>query len=88
MYWVDMDGGKLNQLDWYPIKVFMTDSYGYDYIRIAYSIDSGPQSSLWKGNLTNLLPGKLTAELKFLSDMLIVDNRKYYCYFTLFHSML
>ncbi len=53
-----MDGGALTQNTDYPIKAFMTEEVGSDYIRIEYQVGGGPFETSWTDKIRNLLPSK------------------------------
>ena len=52
-----MNPGALSKDTMYPIKVFFTDSWGYDYLQIQYKIVNGSYQNSWTGMLHSLLPG-------------------------------
>ena len=54
-----MNGGSLVSDTWYPIKAFMTEDDGKDYIRITYNIDGGVDATNWAGMLQNLKSGEI-----------------------------
>ena len=58
-----MNLGALSKEAMYPIKVFFTESRGYDFLQIQYKIDSGSYQNSWNGMLHSLLPGKITINL-------------------------
>ncbi len=53
-----MDGGALTQNTDYPIKAFMTERAGKDYIRIMYQVGGGSFETSWTDKIRNLLPSK------------------------------
>ena len=53
-----MNGGSLVTDTWYPIKAFMTENTGKDYIRITYNADGGSDATNWAGMLQNLKSGE------------------------------
>ena len=52
-----MDAGQLSSSTFYPIKAFMAESGGNDYIRVQHKVGSGSYSSSWGNMLYNLKTG-------------------------------
>ena len=61
-----MNAGSLNKDVLYPIKAFMAEQNGYDYIRIQRKANSGSYSYSWEGMLQNLETGILLLLLRDL----------------------
>ena len=53
-----MNPGALSKNTMYPIKIFFTESWGYDFLQIQYKIGSGGYQNSWTGMLHSLLPGE------------------------------
>ena len=52
-----MDAGQLSSSIFYPIKAFMAENVGSDYIRVQHRVGSGNYSSSWGNMLYNLKTG-------------------------------
>ena len=57
-----MNAGSLNKDVLYPIKAFMAEEAGSDYIRIQHKANNGWKSS-WNGMLQNLETGTFLLQL-------------------------
>ena len=60
-----MNAGSLNKDVLYPIKAFMAEDDGYDYIRIQHKANNEWKSS-WNGMLQNLETGTLLLQPSLL----------------------
>ena len=53
-----MNAAQLSKDNYYPIKAFMAEGNGMDYIRITYKEGSNGFRDSWDGMLQNLEAGK------------------------------
>ena len=66
-----MNGGEFTRNFLYPIKVFVAENVGKDYIRIQHESASSSLNSSWSGMLRNLISGN-GSFVSYLSEIIFL----------------
>ena len=70
-----MNGGEFTKTFLYPIKAFVAENIGKDYIRIQHENGNSSFNSSWSGMLQNLEPGNVLF-ISYPSKIVTIANTR------------